>query len=50
MERGNVGLMRILLTNDDGIGAAGLYVLEKSAGALSDDIGICAPSGEPAIR
>ncbi len=38
--------MRILLTNDDGIGAPGLYVLEKIAGALSDDIWICAPSEE----
>lgn len=46
MERGNGGLMRILLTNDDGIGAPGLYVLEKIAGALSDDIWICAPSEE----
>lgn len=38
--------MRILLTNDDGITAPGLYVLEKIAGQLSDDIWICAPSEE----
>lgn len=38
--------MRILLTNDDGIGAPGLYVLEKIAAKLSDDIWICAPSEE----
>jgi 5'-nucleotidase len=38
--------MRILLTNDDGINAPGLYVLEKIAAALSDDIWICAPSEE----
>ncbi|WP_313435864.1 5'/3'-nucleotidase SurE [Novosphingobium sp.] len=38
--------MRILLTNDDGINAAGLYVLEKIAAQLSDDIWICAPSEE----
>ena len=38
--------MRILLTNDDGINAPGLYVLEKIAGQLSDDIWICAPSEE----
>ncbi|MCB2072422.1 MAG: 5'/3'-nucleotidase SurE [Novosphingobium sp.] len=38
--------MRILLTNDDGIGAPGLYVLEKIAARLSDDIWICAPSEE----
>jgi 5'-nucleotidase len=38
--------MRILLTNDDGINAPGIYVLEKIAAALSDDIWICAPSEE----
>jgi 5'-nucleotidase len=38
--------MRILLTNDDGINAEGLQVLERIAGALSDDIWICAPEYE----
>lgn len=38
--------MRVLLTNDDGINAPGLYVLEKIAAQLSDDIWICAPSEE----
>ena len=38
--------MRILLTNDDGINAPGLYVLEKIAAKLSDDIWIVAPSEE----
>jgi 5'-nucleotidase len=38
--------MRILLTNDDGINAPGLYVLEKIAAKLSDDIWICAPHEE----
>jgi 5'-nucleotidase len=38
--------MRILLTNDDGISAPGLYVLEKIAAKFSDDIWICAPSEE----
>jgi 5'-nucleotidase len=38
--------MRILLTNDDGINAPGLTVLEKIAAQLSDDIWICAPSEE----
>lgn len=38
--------MRILLTNDDGINAPGLYVLEKIAAQLSDDIWICAPTEE----
>ncbi|WP_095012909.1 5'/3'-nucleotidase SurE [Tsuneonella mangrovi] len=38
--------MRILLTNDDGINAPGLTVLEEIARAISDDIWICAPSEE----
>jgi len=38
--------MRILLTNDDGIHARGLEVLERIARQLSDDIWICAPSEE----
>jgi 5'-nucleotidase len=38
--------MRILLTNDDGVHAPGLEVLEKIARTLSDDIWIIAPSDE----
>lgn len=38
--------MRILLTNDDGVYAPGLKVLEKIARAISDDIWIVAPSEE----
>jgi 5'-nucleotidase len=38
--------MRILLTNDDGIHAPGLKVLEAIARQFSDDIWICAPSEE----
>ena len=38
--------MRILLTNDDGINAPGLVVLEEIARQFSDDIWICAPSEE----
>lgn len=38
--------MRILLTNDDGINAPGLVILEAIARALSDDIWIVAPSEE----
>ncbi|HZU65602.1 MAG TPA: 5'/3'-nucleotidase SurE [Novosphingobium sp.] len=38
--------MRILLTNDDGINAPGLKVLEAIARQLSDDIWICAPAEE----
>ncbi|MFW2851339.1 5'/3'-nucleotidase SurE [Sphingomonas sp. TX0543] len=38
--------MRILLTNDDGIHAPGLKVLERIARALSDDIWIAAPAEE----
>jgi 5'-nucleotidase len=35
--------MRVLLTNDDGIEAPGLGVLEKIAGDLTDDVWIVAP-------
>ena len=38
--------MRILLTNDDGIHAPGLEVLERIARTLSDDIWIVAPTEE----
>ena len=38
--------MKILLTNDDGIHAPGLEVLEEIARQFSDDIWICAPDEE----
>jgi len=38
--------MRILLTNDDGVNARGLRVLESVARKLSDDIWIVAPAEE----
>ena len=38
--------MRILLTNDDGIHAPGLELLETIARRLSDDVWVCAPSEE----
>ena len=38
--------LRILITNDDGINAPGLNVLERIARRLSDDIWICAPAEE----
>jgi 5'-nucleotidase len=38
--------MRILLTNDDGVNATGLKVLEKIARTISDDIWIVAPAEE----
>ena len=38
--------MRILLTNDDGIHAPGLAVLERIAAHFSDDVWICAPDEE----
>jgi 5'-nucleotidase len=38
--------MRILLTNDDGIHAPGLAVLERIAARFSDEIWICAPDEE----
>ncbi len=37
---------RILLTNDDGIGAKGLALLEKIVRALSDDVWVVAPEVE----
>ncbi|HEY6815050.1 MAG TPA: 5'/3'-nucleotidase SurE [Croceibacterium sp.] len=38
--------MRILLTNDDGINAPGMAVLEAIAAQLSDDVWVCAPAEE----
>lgn len=38
--------MRILITNDDGIHARGLAVLERIAAALSDDVTVVAPAEE----
>ncbi|HUQ13100.1 MAG TPA: 5'/3'-nucleotidase SurE [Novosphingobium sp.] len=38
--------MRILVTNDDGIHAPGLEVLERIARTLSDDVWVCAPQEE----
>lgn len=38
--------MRILLTNDDGVHALGLSVLESIARSLTDDVWICAPEME----
>ncbi len=38
--------MRILLTNDDGVNAPGLKVLEKIARQFSDDVWIVAPADE----
>ncbi len=36
--------MRILITNDDGIHAEGIEVLERIARTISDDIWVVAPS------
>src|SRR5271169_5890936 len=38
--------MRILLTNDDGIHAQGLKLLESIAGELSDDVTVVAPEND----
>jgi 5'-nucleotidase len=38
--------VRILLTNDDGVNARGLRLLEKVARTLSEDIWIVAPTEE----
>lgn len=38
--------MRILITNDDGINAPGLQVMEEIAKALSDDVWVVAPDSD----
>ena len=38
--------MRILITNDDGIDAAGIRLLERVAATLSDDLWVVAPADE----
>jgi 5'-nucleotidase len=38
--------MRILLTNDDGVNAPGLKILEEIARKFSDDVWIVAPADE----
>jgi 5'-nucleotidase len=38
--------MKILLTNDDGVSAAGLSVLRRIAAELSGDVWVCAPDTE----
>jgi 5'-nucleotidase len=37
--------LRILITNDDGVDAPGIAVMEKIARELSDDVWVCAPDG-----
>jgi len=44
--RGHSAAMRILLTNDDGVNAPGLELLERIARLFSDDIWVVAPSEE----
>ncbi len=41
-----IGQMRILICNDDGIDAKGLYLLEKIARTFSDDVWVVAPETE----
>ncbi|MFC0283253.1 5'/3'-nucleotidase SurE [Camelimonas abortus] len=38
--------MRILITNDDGVNAEGLVVLERIARAISDDVWVVAPESD----
>ncbi len=38
--------MRILVSNDDGVNAPGLEVLERIAAVLSDDVWVVAPETE----
>ena len=42
----DLGKSRILVSNDDGIHASGLKVLERIARALSDDVWVVAPESE----
>ncbi len=37
--------MRILITNDDGVDAPGIAIMEEIARSLTDDVWICAPDG-----
>jgi 5'-nucleotidase len=37
--------LRILITNDDGVDAPGIAVMEEIARTLSDDVWVCAPAG-----
>ena len=46
----SLDVCRILVTNDDGIGAPGLAVLEQIAGQLSDDVWVVAPASEQSGR
>lgn len=39
-------MLRILISNDDGIEAAGLAALEEIARSISDDVWVCAPASE----
>ena len=41
-----LGSLRVLLTNDDGIDAPGLKVLRRIAAEFTDDIWVCAPGSE----
>lgn len=47
---GEERLMRILLTNDDGVQAEGLFALERIARALSDDVWTVAPEVEQSAQ
>ena len=38
--------MRILITNDDGIGSPGLTVLEQIAAEISNDVWVVAPEAD----
>jgi 5'-nucleotidase len=37
--------LRILITNDDGVDAPGIQVMEEIARTLTDDVWVCAPDG-----
>ena len=41
---------RLLLVNDDGVGAIGLQKLQAAAGSVSDDVWTVAPASERSVR
>ena len=41
-----LGGLRILISNDDGVRAPGIKVMERIAKQISDDVWVCAPMNE----
>ena len=43
LQSGSTQIGRILISNDDGIDAVGIHILEEIASAFSDDVWVIAP-------